>query len=79
MILLLTKHRFFLLTPGGECSNFASFNAGSLTDRLKIFSVVINIFRVMLTLEKFLPKDTYPLYLNLTRLNGGSVSLMALF
>jgi hypothetical protein len=77
---LLTMNRFYLLTPHKECiSVFSSpLNAGILTDRLKIFSVIVNIFRVLRTLEGFVPADTYPLYLNIPRANGINVGNLTL-
>ena len=76
MILLLTKNRFYLIMPSKDLLAISSFplNARLLEDRLTILKVVINIFRILITLKEFTPVNTvYALYRTVFRENDVTV------
>ena len=68
------------MTPRKEClSVFRSpLNARLLRHRLTIFKVVINIFRILRTLEGLTPVNTHKLYWTLDRGNEVTVGNLSL-
>jgi hypothetical protein len=47
-------------------------------DRLRVFTFVVNMFRILQTLVEFTPQDTYPLYLSMKRVDRATVSNLSL-